>query len=179
MAFDEELYQALSHSEAEHRFRSGWRRILSKLLEHCCPEDASLPLDLGCGTASNRETLLNFAERVIGIDWGWEELRSPQPLDSSSPCQADAIYLPFPGWLLLCSVKYGDDECLVDGALRLLEGQVPLPGSSRILRRFYSIAGSSLLGVNLATEMRIPICPEDHDRGGLWVKSTRWHMISV
>lgn len=95
MAFDEKLYQALSRSEAEHWFYIGRRHILSKLLEDYSPEDATLALDLGCSTGSNRETLLNFSERVIGVDLGWEALRLCWPLGSAPLCQADALGLPF------------------------------------------------------------------------------------
>jgi SAM-dependent methyltransferase len=95
MAFDNKLYQVLSRSEADHWFFLGRRYVLSTLLKQYCPRDADLALDLGCSTGSNRETLLKFSERVIGIDREWEVLRLGLPVDSAPLCQADAVYLPF------------------------------------------------------------------------------------
>jgi SAM-dependent methyltransferase len=95
MALEDTLYRALSRIEADHWFYIGRRHILSRLLEHCRPKGARLALDLGCGTGSNRQTLLSFSERVIGVDLGWGALQLNWPLDSASLCQADAMNLPF------------------------------------------------------------------------------------
>jgi SAM-dependent methyltransferase len=95
VAFEDTLYRALSRIEADHWFYVGRRHILSRLLEHYRPEGAGLALDLGCGTGSNRETLLDFSEWVIGVDLGWGALQLNRPLDSASLCQADAMNLPF------------------------------------------------------------------------------------
>ena len=54
----------------------------------------------------------------------------------------------------LSFINYGDEGYLVNGALRVLEGQVPLSDfSSYPPGRYYVLAGLFLLfGVNLATE---------------------------
>ena len=96
MAFDDTLSQVLSLSEADHWFFIGRRHVLTTLLKHYCSGNAGLALDLGCSTGSNRETLLKFSDRVIGIDIEWEVLRLGLPVDSAPLCQADAVCLPLP-----------------------------------------------------------------------------------
>ena len=96
MAYDDKFYQVLSRSETDHWFFVGRRHVLATLLKRYCPEDAGLALDLGCSTGSNRETLLQFSERVIGIDMEWKILRLGLPIDAAPLCQADAVFLPFP-----------------------------------------------------------------------------------
>jgi SAM-dependent methyltransferase len=95
MAFERELHRYLHHFEANHWFYIGRRKVLSNLLTHYSLNETKLSLDLGCSTGSNRNLLLGFSERVIGVDLGWEGLRLTTFLESAPVCQANATYLPF------------------------------------------------------------------------------------